>query len=87
MKIRMNERVKVLSLYDPVSGRMVPQMIHWGGQDHRVSEIAEYQQKRVGGIFFHMYRVHNGSYTFKLFLESETLSWRLEEISDRTAMK
>ncbi|HLB60754.1 MAG TPA: hypothetical protein VJL83_04075 [Patescibacteria group bacterium] len=81
----MNERVKVLSLYDPAFGGMLPQMIHWGGQDHRVSEITAYRRARVGNLFFHTYLVKNGSYYFKLFLDSETLSWRLQEIDDYAA--
>ena len=80
MKIRTNQKIKVLSMYDPLYGTTIPQQITWGGVNHQVSEIASYRARKYGAVTIHQYLVTDGSFDFYLSFDSETLSWKVSEI-------
>jgi hypothetical protein len=82
MIIRMNERVKVLAVYDPETGRTIPHKVNWSGQTHNLDRISYYHRQRFGSTIRHIYHVSNQQYDFRLFVDSDTLSWTLEEVSD-----
>ena len=67
-------------MYDPSYGTTIPQEVTWNGRSHRVSEIASYRARRFGGIVVHQYMVTDGNLDFYLSFDSQTLSWRLDEI-------
>ena len=80
MRIRTNQKIKVLSIYDPLYGTTVPQQVTWNGVNHMISEIASYRARKYGAITVHQYMVTNGTLDFHLSFDSETLSWQLDEV-------
>jgi len=82
MIIRTNEPVKVLAVYDPATGRTVPHKLNWSGKTHILSRLAYYHRERIGRSIRHIYHVTDGELDFRLFVDSDTLSWTLSEVSD-----
>ncbi|MBI4130721.1 hypothetical protein HY468_05360 [Candidatus Roizmanbacteria bacterium] len=82
MRIKTNERVKVLSIYDPDQGKTLPYRLSWSGNVHNISKVSYYHQERHGRITFHIYHVTDGTLDFRLTVDSETLAWRLREVTD-----
>ena len=78
----MNERVKVLAVYDPETGRTVPHRLNWSGRTHNLSKMSYYHRQKYGTVTRHIYHVTDGELDFRLFVDSDTLSWTLEEVSD-----
>jgi len=78
----MNERVKVLAVYDPETGRTVPHRLSWSGRTHTLSKMSYYHRQKYGAVTRHIYHVTDGELDFRLFVDSDTLSWTLEEVSD-----
>lgn len=82
MVIHMNERVKVLAVYDPETGHTIPHRLNWSGRTHNLSKMSYYHRQRYGAVTRHIYHVTDGELDFRLFVDSDTLSWTLEEVSD-----
>ncbi|MCR4263395.1 MAG: hypothetical protein NUV98_01590 [Candidatus Roizmanbacteria bacterium] len=80
MKIRTNQNIKVLSMYDPNYGTTVPQQVTWSGREHRILEIASYRARKYGTVTIHQYLVTDGTLDFHLSFDSETLAWKLYEV-------
>ena len=82
MHAKINERVKILSLYNPESGKTTPCRMKWREQIHRISKVTYYHTERTGRNLLHIFHLTDGNLDFRVILDSETLSWTLEEISD-----
>lgn len=82
MIIRTREQVKVLAIYDPATGRTIPHRMNWSGRTHKISKLSYYHREKLGQAVRHIYHVTDGELDFRLFVDSDTLSWTLEEISD-----
>lgn len=82
MRIRTNERIKVLSIYDPEKGKTIPYRLSWAGDVHTISQVSYYHQQRIGRITFHVYHVTDGTLDFRITVDSETLAWTLREVND-----
>ena len=82
MHAKINERVKILSIYDPVSGKTTPYRMKWRDQVHRIKQVTYYHPERMGREILHIFHLTDGNLDFKVVLNSETLSWMLEEVSD-----
>jgi hypothetical protein len=84
MTLYLDEKIKVLALFDPASGRTVPYRLKWQGKIYQLSKINYYHRKKIGSMIQHIYHATDGNLDFRLSLDSETLSWRLEEIYDKS---
>ncbi|OGK54248.1 hypothetical protein A3B56_03480 [Candidatus Roizmanbacteria bacterium RIFCSPLOWO2_01_FULL_45_11] len=82
MRIRTNELVKVLTVYDPDQGRTIPHRIKWQNTVHTIRTISYYHRERRGQSIFHIYHVNDGTCDFRILCDSESLSWKLEEVID-----
>jgi len=82
MHIRINERVKIHSLYDPQNGKTVPYQMIWKGQTHTISRVTYYHPERRGREILHIFHLTDDNLDFKVVLNSETLMWTLEEVCD-----
>lgn len=82
MRIRTNELVKVLTVYDPERGRTIPHRIKWQNTVHTIRTISYYHRERRGQALFHIYHVNDGRCDFRILCDSESLSWKLEEVID-----
>ena len=82
MHIKINERVKILSIYDPETGKTIPHRIKWHNVVHRISRVTYYHTERRGRELLHIFHLTDDELDFRVVLNSETLSWTLEEVSD-----
>lgn len=59
-----------------------PISLSWSAHDYRVSQVGLHHTFRDGRTLHHIYSVVAGDLFFRLNLNTETLHWTLEEISD-----
>ncbi|HLB60753.1 MAG TPA: hypothetical protein VJL83_04070 [Patescibacteria group bacterium] len=85
MRLQTPEKIPVSSTYDPVTGRTVPSVFRWNGTTYRVRQVSYYHRERRGRLIIHIFHVTDGQHDFRILCDSETLSWRLEEVVDGTA--
>jgi hypothetical protein len=82
MKIRTNEYIKVLTIYDPDRGNTVPHRLQWQNEVHTITNIGYYHRERRGRNMVHIYHVTDGALDFRILCDSESLAWKLEEVID-----
>jgi len=74
--------ISVISSFDHRNRRAVPVKILFEGRERLVSQIGFHHTFRDGRVLYHVYSVSAGTLFFRLVLDTETLAWNLEEISD-----
>lgn len=72
---KLSEPVAVIFSSRPLS-------LHWSARDYHVSQVGLHHTYRVGRVLHHIYSVLAGELFFRLNLDTETLHWTLEEVSD-----
>ncbi len=81
----INEKVSVIAVYSREEGRVMPRKIRWQGRDYLIKRLTYYHRIRHGRLLLHIFHVTDGTTDFRLSLNSETLHWTLEEVSDGTS--
>ena len=79
---RMHEKISVISFYNRDSGEVSPVKIKWQGTIHDVEKIGFHHTVREGRSLHHIFSVIASSLFFRLNLDTETLHWTVEEVSD-----
>ena len=79
---RLAAPVSVLLLYDHISGQVRPWRLRWDGEGHQVLRVGLHHTYRRGRALIHVYGVVTDSLYYRLELDTETLRWTVEEISD-----
>ena len=59
-----------------------PKWVKWRNRIHRVDKIGLHYTFREGRVLYHIFSVSTKTLCMKLRLDTETLGWKLEEISD-----
>ena len=72
----VNERVKVLALFDEEGVK--PLRFQWRGMTYPVRQITLRWKERKGGGPAYRFAVSDGANAFQLTYNSECLNWRLE---------
>jgi len=85
MNQRIDAPVSVVFSSNHKTGVVQPRRILWSGKEYEVEKVGLYHTFRVGRILHHVFSVATDTLYFKLVLNSESLTWRLEEISDGMA--
>lgn len=72
------------TLSEPVSVTFnkIPTTITWAGRDYPVSQLGLHHTYLQGRTLQHIYSVLAGGLFFRLRLDTASLHWTLEEISD-----
>ena len=82
----MNQKVDVpvsVLLYFNAKERSVrPLKLLWDAREYSISKIGLHHTYYQGKTFFHVYSVIANNVFFKLIFDTNTLFWRLEEISN-----
>ncbi len=78
----INEKVSVITVYDRSRGTVIPQKIKWQGRIYDIGKIGYHHKVKEGNKLFHIFSVCNETIAFKLRLDTDTLQWVLEEVSD-----
>jgi len=77
--------VSVTLYFDHKLRRSVPVNILWEGRVYPITKIGLHHTYRAGRTLFHVFSAESPSLFFRLVLNSETLHWLVEEISDGEA--
>ncbi len=81
----INEKVSVITVYDRVKGTVLPKKIKWKGKVYTIIKLGFHHTVRQGRTLLHYFSVTDGNLDFRLCLDTETLHWTLEEVTDGTA--
>ena len=71
----INEKVKV-GMSDS------PKWVEWKGRVHKIEKVGLHYTFREGRVLYHIFSVSTKTLAMKLKLDTETLGWKLEEVSD-----
>jgi hypothetical protein len=74
--------VSVGITFDHSKRKVVPKWILWEGKLYPVEKVGLHHTYREGRTLFHVFSVASKTLFFRLVLNTDTLYWRLEEISD-----
>jgi len=79
---RISVPVSVVFQYDHKTQKALPRVVQWEGQRYLITKIGFHHTFIRGRTLFHVFSVESPNLSFKLEFNTETLQWRLEEISD-----
>ena len=82
---RIDEKVAVITSYNPSLGRVMPRRMEWRGKTYLITKLGYHHATRDGRRMYHIFAVTDGTTDFRLKLDTETLHWTLEEVSDGLA--
>ncbi|MDQ5901196.1 MAG: hypothetical protein QG600_774 [Patescibacteria group bacterium] len=82
MQERIHEDVSVITVYDHTKRRVLPWRLKWHGRTYTITQIGLHYTLSEGSTLYHLFSVSDGSMFFRLKLNTQTLHWRLEEVSD-----
>jgi len=74
--------VSVSLAFDHVKRRVYPKWIVWEGKLYAVDKVGFHHTYREGRTLYHVFSVATKTLFFRISLNTETLHWRLQEISD-----
>ena len=78
----INERVSVIMKYDRGTSVVMPVKMRWQAKDYLINKLGYYHRTREGRTIQHIFHVTDGLLDFRLRLDSDTLHWTLEQVSD-----
>ena len=78
----INEKVSVVLVYDRQKNNVMPYRLRWQGRDFKITKLGFHHKYRLGRTIQHIFSVTDGNTFFRLRLDTDTLQWTLEEISD-----
>jgi hypothetical protein len=79
---KISAPITVATVYDHKTRKVTPTYVLWEGRSHKITKIGLHHTYRDGRILYHVFSVSTDSLFMRLVLNTENLSWRLEEISD-----
>lgn len=82
MQTKLSEPVSVNFSYNHKDAKVEPRWILWNNRLYKVSKIGLHHTYRKGRTLFHVFSVSTNTLFFRLILDTDTLAWRVEEITD-----
>ena len=79
---KISSPVSVSLAFDNKRRKVSPRWVVWDGRLYPVVKIGLHHTFREGRTLFHVFSVVSKNLFFRLVLNTESLHWRLEEISD-----
>jgi len=74
--------VAVSLSYDPRTQQVKPTSVRWDGREYDITKVGLHHTFRSGRTLYHVFSVVGHTAFFRLVLNTDTLHWRLEEVSD-----
>lgn len=74
--------VSVSFTFDSDKRKVYPKWVSWNGRLYPVLKIGLHHTFRKGRNLYHVFSVATKTLFFRLVLNTETLHWSLEEVSD-----
>jgi hypothetical protein len=82
MITKVDSSVSVSLIFDSKTKRVTPKALVWNGRTYPIVRIGLHHTYRQGRTLYHVFSVAGKTLFFRLVLNSESLHWKLEEISD-----
>lgn len=74
--------ISVLLYFDHRKRLAYPRHLTWEGRDYPIIRVGLHHSYRRGRTLYHVFSVQTASLFFRLLFDTETLFWRVEQISD-----
>ncbi len=84
MRELVNEKISVVTIFrkDSVKNEVIPYQIKWQARKYKISKVTYHHTLKEGKKLWHIFYVTDGNLDFKLKLDTDTLHWFLEEVTD-----
>lgn len=79
---KIDAPISVNLVYDHIQKKVFPKHIKWEGRVYEIVKVGLHHSFREGKTLYHVFSAVSSTLFFKLRLNTESLSWRLEEIAD-----
>ena len=79
---KISEAVSVSLAYDSKRAKVYPKWVVWNNRLYPVVKVGLHHTFRRGRTLYHVFSVVSKTLFFRLVLDTETLHWKVEEISD-----
>ncbi len=74
--------ITVISIFNHQKRSVIPAVLKWDGKIYKIKKVGFHHSFRQGRTLFHTFSVSSNDTFFKIVLNTDTLFWELEEISD-----
>jgi hypothetical protein len=81
MQQQLHDLVSVKLFFDQ-RGQVRLEKVFWAGREYPILKIGLHHQYRQGRTLFHVFSAVSESLFFRLVLNTDSLFWTLEEVSD-----
>ncbi len=82
---KLDESVSVSLAFDGVKKTIAPKVLIWKGRFYLIRKVGLHHKFRQGRTLFHVFSVASRTSFFRLVLNTDTLHWKLEGVSDNLA--
>lgn len=79
---KVDTAVSVKLVFDHKKRLALPVEVGWNGRTYPIRKIGLHHTFRKGRNLYHVFSVVGDTLFFRLVLDTETLFWKLEEVSD-----
>lgn len=79
---KISTPVSVTLSFDHKLSKVAPKWVVWNNRSYPILQIGLHHTYREGRVLYHVFSVVSRNMFLRLILDTETLHWRLEEISD-----
>jgi hypothetical protein len=79
---KLDTPISVVLVYNHKLRKTCPTMVVWEGRNYKIKKLGLHHTYYSGRTLFHVYSVASETIFFRLVLDTDTLNWRLTEISD-----
>lgn len=79
---KIKSPLSVITTFDHKKRVVNPNIIKWDGKIYKIKKVGLHHTYKKGRTLFHAFSVNSDQLFFKIILNTETLFWELEEISD-----
>ena len=79
---KISEPVSVSFTFDSAKRSVRPKALVWNNRLYGVKKIGLHHTFKKGETLFHVFSVVSNTLFFRLILNTKSLHWKLEEISD-----
>ena len=78
----ISESISVSFIFDSEKSTIRPRALVWNKKLYAVKKVGLHHKFRQGRTLYHVFSVASKNLFFRLVLNTESLHWKLEEISD-----
>ena len=78
----LQEKVNVTLVSNCKTRQVLPKHLGWRGRSYTINKTGLHHTYRSGRVLIHVFSVTDGTMFFRLELNTETLHWTLNEVSD-----